>query len=209
MLENLKLKLIKIIKDSEKRDLCREKTGSFSIYDEGSGYVLITPVEKKREELRIEHICVVDIEGKYIEVPNGLTPSEELYIHLAVYKKKNNTRSIVHISPTYATVFSVANKVIPPILYDSRFYGGYIYVAPYVKDQSSQLIKGVLDSLNTSDACLIERNGLIVISNNVDDIVRKSIYVEHVAEVYYKTLILNQFKEPERLTKEELEIKKK
>lgn len=209
MLENLKFKLIKIVKDSDKIGLCREKTGSFSIRDERTGYVLITPVEMRREELKIEHICIVDLNGKEIEIPSGVTPSEELGIHLEVYKNKDDIRAVMHVNPVYSTIFSVVNKVIPPIVYDARFYGGYIYVAPYERAKSSALCKSVIPPLSKSEACLLERNGVVIISKNVDDIVSKGAYVEKTAEIYYKSLVLNQFNEPERMTREELELKKK
>ena len=72
MLENLKIKLVKIAKDAEKYDLCRENTGSFSIRDESSGYVIITPSKIKIENLNEEHICVVDLDGNKIKVLMGL-----------------------------------------------------------------------------------------------------------------------------------------
>ena len=209
MLENLKFKLIKIIKDSNRFNLCKERTGSFSIRDERTGYVLITPVELKREELKIDNICILDLNGKEIEIPSGFTPSKEAGLHLEIYKNKQEIKSIMHVNPTYTTIFSVANKFIPPILYVSSFYGGYIYVAPYEKIQTEKFYKSPIAPLSKSEACLLERNGVVVISKSVYDIVSKAIYIESVAEIYYKSLILNNFNEPERLTKEELELRNK
>lgn len=208
MLENLKFKLIKIIKDSNRFNLCRERSGSFSIRDERTGYVLITPVELKRDELKIDNICILDLDGKEIEIPNGFTPSKEAGLHIEIYKNKSNVKSIMHINPTYTTIFSVANKVIPPILYDASFYGGYIYVAPYETIGTEQFYKSPIAPLSKSEACLLERNGAVIISENVDDIISKAVYVENVAEVYYKSLLLNSFNEPDRMTKEELDLNK-
>ncbi|AWK52662.1 class II aldolase [Clostridium beijerinckii] len=204
MLENLKIKLIKIAKDAEKYNLCKERTGNFSIRDESTGYIIITPSKIKRENLKEEHICVVDLSGKEIEVLEGIRPSSELLLHLEIYKARKDIRSIMHIHSMYATTFSVANKVIPPIIYDSANYGGYIYVANYEKTKTIELAKDVLEQLNKGDACLLERDGVVVVSKNIDDVLLKARYVEEVAEVYYKTLMLNQLKEPTRLTRKEL-----
>ena len=119
-------------------------------------------------------------------------------MHLEVYKARKDIRSIMHINPIYATTFSVANKVIPPITYDSANYGGYIYVANYEKIKTTEDANELIDKLNTSDACLLESNGVVVVSKDIEDVLSKAIYVEKVAEIYYKALILNQFKEPKR-----------
>lgn len=204
MLQNLKIKLIKIAKDAERYNLCKEKTGNFSIRDESSGYIIITPSKIKRENLKEENICVVDLNGNQIEVMEGIQPSSELSIHLEIYKARKDIRSIIHIHSIYATTFSVANKAIPPITYDSSNYGGYIYVSNYKKTKKIELAKDVIEQLNKSDACLLEKDGAIVVSEDIDDVLLKARYVEEVAEIYYKTLTLNQFKEPERLTRKEL-----
>lgn len=204
MLENLKIKLIKIAKDAERYELCKERTGNFSIRDERTGYIIITPSKIKRSKLKGEHICVADINGKEIEVLEGIQPSSELLLHLEIYKARKDIRSIMHIHSMYATTFSVANKVIPPIIYDSANYGGYIYVANYEKTKTIGLAKDILEQLNKGDACLLERDGVVVVSKDVDDVLLKARYVEEVAEVYYRTLMLNQFKEPQRLTREQL-----
>jgi len=206
MLQNLKIKLIKMAKDAEKYNLCKEKTGNFSIRDESSGYIIITPSKIKRENLKEEHICVVDLNGNEIEVMDGIRPSSELLLHLEIYKARKDIRAIMHIHSIYATTFAVANKAIPPITYDSANYGGYIYVANYKKTKTIELVKDVIEQLNKSDACLLEKDGAIVVSKDIDDVLLKARYVEEVAEVYYRTLTLNQFKEPERLTREELTI---
>jgi L-fuculose-phosphate aldolase len=204
MLQNLKIKLIKIAKDAEKYNLCKEKTGNFSIRDESSGYIIITPSKIKRENLKEEDICVVDLNGNEIEVMDGIRPSSELLLHLEIYKARKDIRAIMHIHSIYATTFAVANKAIPPITYDSANYGGYIYVANYKKTKTIELVKDVIEQLNKSDACLLEKDGVVVVSEDIDDVLLKARYVEEVAEIYYRTLTLNQFKEPERLTREEL-----
>lgn len=204
MLENLKIKLIKIAKDAQKYNLCIEKEGSFSIKDESSGYVIITPAKIKIEDLKPEHVCVVDLSGNKIEEIHGVEPNSDMLMHLEVYKDRKDVRAFMHIHSVYATTFALANKVIPPITYDSANYGGYIYVANYEKTKTTKPAKDLIKSLSTSDACLLESGGAVVISKDIEDILSKARYVEKVAEIYYRVLTLNQFKEPKRFTREEL-----
>lgn len=204
MLDNLRIKLVKIAKDAEKYGLCKEKTGSFSIRDKSTGYILITPSQVSRDILTPKDICILDLDGKEIEVQKDMKPSREKLIHLEIYKNKKNILAVMYTHSLYATVFAVANKVIPPIVSDSRHYGGYIYVAPYEKAQTIELAKSVIEPLSKNDACLLERHGVVIVSENIDDVLTKARYVEDVAEIYYKVLVLNQFNEPKRLNFEEL-----
>lgn len=204
MLDNLKIKLVKIAQDAEKYDLCREKAGSFSIRDESSGYIIITPSKIKIENLNEEQICIVDVNGNKIKVIDGIEPSSDLRMHIEVYRGRKDIRTIMHIHPIYTTTFAVANKVIPPITYDSANYGGYIYIADYDKKKTDEPGKDLIEKLNLSDACLIESNGAIVVSREIEDVLSKARYIERVAEIYYKSLTLNGFKEPKRFTREEL-----
>lgn len=204
MLENLKIKLIKIAQDAEKNNLGLEKCGSLSIKDKTSGYIVITPAKIKIEKLKTTNICIVDSKGNKIEPLDGVNPSSDLKMHLEVYNAKKDIRAFMHINSTYSTVFSIANKVIPPISYDAASYGGYIYLAKYEERKSDECIADLIEKLSRSDACLLESNGAVVISSNIDDILSKVMDVEKVAKAYYKALTLNEFKEPKRISRKDL-----
>ena len=204
MLDNLRIKLVTIAQEAEKYGLCKEKTGSFSIRDTTTGYVLITPSQISRKEMRPENICIVDLEGQEIEVQKGKKPSREILMHLEIYKENKEIKSVMYVHSLYATIFAVANKVIPPIVSDSKHYGGYIYVAPYEKAHTIELAKSVIGPLRKNDACLLERHGVVITSKDINEVVTKGRYVEEVAEIYYKTIMLNKFEEPNRLDIEEL-----
>lgn len=206
MLENLKIKLVKIAQDAEKYGLCKEKTGSFSLRDTTSGYVLITPSQVSRSDLKPESICIVDLNGNEIEVGRDKKPSREILLHLEIYREKKEVKAVMYTHSMYATVFAVANKAIPPVVADSRHYGGYIYVAPYQKGQTLELAKSAVEALKKNDVCLLERHGVVITSKNIDEVLTKARYVEDVAEVYYKVLLLNNHKEPKRLDVTEIKF---
>lgn len=204
MLNNLKIKLVEIAKDSEKYDLCGEERGSFSIRDKSSGYILVTPSKIKIEELSEEAIAIIDWNGNKIKVLEGIEPSNDLDMHLKIYKERKDIRIIMHVHPIYTDAFAVINKVIPPITYDAAKYGGYIYISNYDKSKVIGSTKDLTEKLKLSDACLLESNGVIVVSREIEDALSKARAIERVAETYYKSLTLNGFKEPKRFTREEL-----
>lgn len=203
MLDNLKKELLQIAVLAENYGLCKEKGGNFSIRDKETGYILITPSAVAREDLTEKHICVLDIDGNVIESLEGIRPSSESLMHLETYKVRDDIDSIVHTHSLYATIFAVSNKPIKPIVYEAINYGGYVYVAPYERPGTVELATGVAKLLEKNDACMLERHGLAVVGKGIKETLLKARYVEEVAEIYYKSLLLNRFEEPKTIEDEE------
>ncbi|MBB5335056.1 class II aldolase/adducin family protein [Pectinatus brassicae] len=56
-----------------------------------------------------------------------------------------------------------------------------------------------------SDACLLVSHGVMTVSTTIQDAYLKAEYVEEIAEIYYRTLSVNQDKEPIVLPEDELQ----
>lgn len=208
MLENLKSKLVEVAKDAETAGLCKHKSGNFSIKDEETGYIVVTPSGISRKELTSRHICVVDMESNLIEVEENVRPTSELLMHIETYKCRPNVKAIVHTHSKYATAFSVVDKEIPPIVYEIvNVIGGdgNIRVSPYEKPGTLELAKSVLPIIKDSDACLMANHGVMAVSEkDIDDAYLKAAYVEEVAEIYYLSLQINKGKEPSLIPSQDL-----
>jgi L-fuculose-phosphate aldolase len=207
MLEKLKEKVVKIAKEADKSGMCKHKSGNFSIRDEKTGYVVITPSGVSREILAPEHISVVDLDDNVIEMKTEYKPSSEILMHLEIYKTRQDVMAVAHTHSRFATAFSVLGKEIPPIIYECNncSKNGRIPVAPYGRPGTQVLAQNVADTLKYSDVCLMESHGAIAVGNDIEDAFLKAQYLEEIAEIYYITLTLNNLKEPNILPKEELE----
>ncbi|GAA0075758.1 class II aldolase/adducin family protein [Clostridium sp. CTA-5] len=207
MLEDLKKKLTKIAKKAEEEGLCKHKSGNFSVRDKETGYILVTPSAIARENLTYNDICIVDINANLIEVNTNVKPTSELLMHLEVYKCRKDVTAIVHTHSKFATAFSVLNKEIPPIVYEVvNVVGndGRIKVAPYARPGTVELAKSIVEPIKKADACLMANHGALAVSNDIDDALLKASYVEEIAEVYYRTLLINGGIEPKAISEEEL-----
>ena len=47
-----------------------------------------------------------------IKVLEGIEPSNDLDMHLEIYKERKDIRTIMHVHPLYTATFAVVNKVI-------------------------------------------------------------------------------------------------
>ena len=79
--------------------------------------ILCTPTGVSKGFMTPEYICKVDENGNVLEANPGFKPSSEIKMHLRVYKKRKDVRSVVHAHPLYATTFAIVGKpLFQPIM---------------------------------------------------------------------------------------------
>ena len=114
MLEELKEQLWKLHLELPKNGLVTWTVGNVSARDKETGLVVIKASGVRYEELRPEHMIVVDLEGKCIE--GAFKPSSDTASHLYIYKHRPDVGGVVHTHSAYATAFAAVNKPIPVVL---------------------------------------------------------------------------------------------
>ena len=208
MLEELKQQVVKYALSADRSGLCKHRAGNFSARDPQTGYVCITPTGVDREELSYHDICVIDLEANVIEAETGLRPTSESLMHLAAYKSRPDIHAVAHTHSRYATSFAVLKKEIPAIVYEVAGLGckkGYIPLAPYGRPGTPELAQSVVEPLQMADVALMESHGVIAVDKELKEALLKAHYVEELAEIYYRTLMLNGGKEPHTVPLEELQ----
>lgn len=191
MLEPLKRQVVLYAQQAEREGLCKHRSGNFSVRDQETGYIVITPTGMDRAEMLPEDVVVIDMQGHVVEALTGKKPTSESMMHMAVYKARPDVRAIVHTHSKNATAFAVMNKPIPAIVYELFLLGckkGYIPVAPYGRPGTKALAESVLKPLEISDVALMQAHGVIAVASDLKEALLRASYVEELAEIYYKTL---------------------
>lgn len=199
MLEEWKKQVVKYALSADRSGLCKHRAGNFSVRDPESGYVCITPTGVDREELSYHDIIVIDLEAGVMEAETGLRPTSETLMHLAVYKSRPDVHAVAHTHSRYATSFAVLKKEIPAIVYEVAGLGckkGYIPIAPYGRPGTPELAQSIVEPLQIADVALMESHGVIAVDKVLKEALLKAHYVEELAEIYYRTLMLNHGQEP-------------
>ncbi len=87
--------------------------GNVSGIDREQGLVVIKPSGVPYEDLKVEDLVVVNLEGDVIE--GSLRPSSDTATHLALYKEFTDIGGIVHTHSPWATSWAQASRPIPPL----------------------------------------------------------------------------------------------
>lgn len=97
--------------------------GNASEIDREQGIFGIKPSGVPYQELRPEHIVLVDLEGKVVE--GNLRPSSDTPTHLVLYQRFERIGGIVHTHSRYATAWAQAMRPLPCFgtTHADAFYG--------------------------------------------------------------------------------------
>ncbi len=187
MLENLKEELVRLHLELPKYNLVVWTGGNVSIRDPESGLVLIKPSGIRYEDLRPEHMAVVDLDGTVLE--GSLKPSSDTASHLWVYRHRADVNGVVHTHSRYATAFAAVGKSIPVYLTaQADEFGCDIPCAGFALIGSDEIGKQILEHIGQSTAVLLKNHGVFTIGKSGEAAVKSAVMVEDVAATVWLAL---------------------
>lgn len=111
MLEPLKQDVLEANLTLVRKALVFMTWGNASAIDRAEGLVVIKPSGVPYEDMRAEHMVVVNLKGDIVE--GGLKPSVDTPSHLVLYQSFPDIGGVVHTHSHYATAWAQACRPIP------------------------------------------------------------------------------------------------
>ncbi len=157
--------------------------GNISIYNRNEGVVLITPSGMKYEQLSVEDIVALNIEGELKQ--GSRKPSVEKNLHLEIYKSRLDVNAVIHTHSLFASAVAAARKDIPPILDEMAItFGGSIKTAEYAGVGTKELAKNAVKALGISPAALLANHGAVGVGSNLEQAYRICELIELSAKTF-------------------------
>jgi len=180
--------------------------GNVSAIDRETGLVVIKPSGVDYSVMKPEHMVVVDIDGNVVE--GNLRPSTDLPSHLELYKAFPEVGGVVHTHSLNATAWAQAGREIP--LYGTThadYFHGSIPCTraltdeeingEYEKNTGIVIAKQIGDELPlTLPGALVKSHGVFAWGKDADQAVHNAVVIEAVADMAYKTELINPKAEP-------------
>ena len=207
MLEEMKKQVVRYAQQADRSGLCKHRSGNFSIRDQATGLICITPAGMDREQLTYHDIVVLNASAEVVEAETHLRPTSETLMHLRAYQTRPDIHAVAHTHSKAATAFAILQKPIPAVVYEIANLGckeGFVPVAAYARPGTAALADSVVQPLQIADAILLASHGVMAVAADLKEALLKADYVEELAEIYYRTLQLNGGKEPPVLPAQEL-----
>lgn len=201
MLEKLKEQLVQLHMELPKNDLVRWTGGNVSMRDPGTGLVIIKASGIHYEEMRPEHMVVVNLDGQKVE--GDYKPSSDVYSHLYIYKHRLDVGGVVHTHSRYATAFAALGKPIPCVLTAmADEFGGAIPCGGFALIGDEAIGKLVVETLGKSPAVLLKNHGVFTIGRDATAAVKAAVMTEDAAATVWLAL---QMGTPEVISEQDVE----
>ena len=138
MIERLKQEVFEANLMLPKYSLVTFTWGNVSGIDRKSGLVVIKPSGVEYDQMRLQDMVVVDLEGNVRE--GQLNPSSDMATHLELYRQFPTIQGVVHTHSRWATICSQIGKPISPLgTTHADYFGGEI---PCTREMTEAEVKG-------------------------------------------------------------------
>jgi len=187
MLETIKEQLVALHLELPKNNLVMWTGGNVSQRDAQTGLVVIKASGVRYEDLKPEHMVVVDLDGNVVE--GDYKPSSDVYSHLYIYRHRPDVGGVVHTHSRYATAFAALGRPIPCVITAmADEFGGPIPCGGFALIGDEAIGRVVVESIGRSPAVLLKNHGVFTIGKNATAAVKAAVMTEDVAATVWMAL---------------------
>lgn len=184
MLEELRQVICDLHMELPRNQLVTWTGGNVSGRDPDTGYVVIKPSGVRYEEMKPEHMVVVDLQGQIIE--GDLKCSSDTASHLCIYRHRPDVGGVVHTHSPYATAFAAVGQSIPVCLTAmADEFGGPIPCAGFALIGGEEIGRQVVEHIGDSSAVLLKNHGVFTVGPTPLAAVKAAVMVEDVARTVW------------------------
>jgi ribulose-5-phosphate 4-epimerase/fuculose-1-phosphate aldolase len=194
-LDELKDEVAKSCRIIGRLGLTREPNGHVSARIPGTEHVLMKARGRMEAPLSYttpDDLCIVDMDGKIVEAPEGMAVPQEVYIHTELYRARPDLNAAIHIHPSNVVAFTIAGKTLLPIVgaYNPQalrlITDGLPLFDSSVLINSPERGKQLMATMQTARACLMRGHGITTAGATVEEATLVAIHLNELAELQYK-----------------------
>jgi ribulose-5-phosphate 4-epimerase/fuculose-1-phosphate aldolase len=137
--------------------------------------------------MRPEDMVTCDLEGHWVDGPDGSMPCNEVKMHSCVYKNRPDVLSVVHVHPKFTVVLSTMQHPIRPIAQEgAQLVRHPLPLYPHCKTVvTEEEGQAVAKLLGNGPAVLLLGHGATTVGRTMEESVMRMIHLEHQAEMTY------------------------
>ncbi len=203
MLEALKETVCEANLELSRRGVVLYTWGNVSGIDRARGLIVIKPSGVPYQGMQPSDMVVVDLNGRVVE--GTLRPSSDAPTHLELYKAFPEIGGVVHTHSTHAVVFAQAGMEIPPLgtTHADYFYGAVPVSRGLTQEEVQEAYERntgrvIVETVKATGkpplavpGVLVRHHGPFTWGKDPAEAVYHSVVLEEIAEMAWKTRLLN------------------
>ena len=151
------------------------------------GKIMATPTNSCLGRLSARDLSVTDKDGTHL---GGLAPTKELFLHVAVYQARPDSRAVVHLHSSYATALAALADLDPEnaLMPFTPYYVmkiGRLPVVPYYKPGTPELGAATAKIAGKARAFLLANHGSVTCGASLVEAVNNAEELEETAKLYF------------------------
>lgn len=155
--------------------------------------IYITPSQVSKEKMTADMLIETNLQGEILYQPEGLSPSSETGMHLAVYRLRPDVKAVVHNHSLYATAFAIDNLPLESkALTEMNIIFGTIPVVPYGTPGSERIYQDFDKYIDNRYALLLANHGVLTFGANLELAYSYAEAVEKIAQTLFIARQLGQ-----------------
>jgi len=149
--------------------------------------VLCTPTMHSKGFLKPDDISLVDMTGK--QLSGNKKRSSEALLHLEIYKRRPDIKSVVHCHPPHATAFAVAREPIPQcVLPEVEVFLGDVPITKYETPGGQAFADTIVPFVDKCNVIILANHGTVSFGEDVE----KAYWWTEILDAYCRILMLSR-----------------
>ncbi|MBI9102995.1 MAG: class II aldolase/adducin family protein [Spirochaetales bacterium] len=151
-------------------------------------FMAITPKGGDYLTMKPDNISIVNLRDGSWE---GLKPSSEKGLHMAVYNSRKEINAVIHNHSTNASVVAAARREVPPILDDLvQIIGPTVRVADYALPSTKAITRKTMKALRGRNAALMANHGAICLGRDMEEVFTCALVLEKGCKAFIEAEFL-------------------
>ncbi|MCA9134446.1 MAG: class II aldolase/adducin family protein [Planctomycetales bacterium] len=149
--------------------------------------VLCTPTMHSKGFLKPDDISTIDMSGK--QIAGRKKRSSEALLHLEIYKRRPEIKSVVHCHPPHATAFAVAREPIPQcVLPEVEVFLGDVPITKYETPGGQAFADTIIPFVDKCNVMILASHGTVSFGEDVE----KAFWWTEILDAYCRILMLSR-----------------
>ena len=147
--------------------------------------VLCTPTMHSKGFLKPDDISMIDFTGK--QIAGRKKRSSEALLHLEIYRKRPDIKSVVHCHPPHATAFAIAREPIPQcVLPEVEVFLGDVPITQYETPGGQAFADTIRPFVDRTNVIILANHGTVSFGENVE----RAYWWTEILDAYCRMLML-------------------